>query len=128
MPNADVMSAIHYAYDDFERLTQKSIYFSMGYDIREEYEYETYTDGVKTYTSSLVSTLTLKQNGNTTAQYSYTYDSLGNITEIRKNGTTVSRYEYAFATQAAIPSWNTPTTHGRVNKKHKRLFHAFRIG
>ncbi len=94
MPNAGVMSEILYSYDYLERLTQKNISFSSYHDIYEEYEYETYTDGVKTYTSSLVSTLTLKQDSATTAQYSYTYDSLGNITEIRKNGTTVSRYEY----------------------------------
>ena len=70
-----------YTYDAFDRLTQK-----LG--TRHAIAY-TYVAG-----SQRVATYNFSQADATNITYSYTYDALGNITQIKKNGTTVSNYEY----------------------------------
>ena len=70
-----------YTYDAFDRLTQKL-------ETRHAIAY-TYVAG-----SQRVATYNFSQADATNITYSYTYDALGNITQIKKNGTTVSNYEY----------------------------------
>ena len=41
-----------------------------------------------------MSTLTLKKDSTTTATYSYTYDSLGNITQVKENNVLKLSYVY----------------------------------
>ena len=94
MPTTTFGSAINYTYDGLERLTKKNISFSTLHDIYEEYSYYGHTSGGVQYTTPLVSTLTLKKDSTTTATYSYTYDSLGNITQVRENGVLKLSYEY----------------------------------
>jgi len=94
MPEAEILSAINYTYDNLDRLTKKDVSFSTLHDVYEEYSYKTYTSGGTQYTTPLVSTLTFKKDSTTTATYSYTYDSLGNITTISKDGTKIAEYEY----------------------------------
>ncbi len=97
-----IMSAILYDYDDFERLTEKEISLSSLATFYEEYGYYGYTattaDGPENRTTSLVSTVThsvtASSGTETSVVYSYTYDNLGNITQIRKNGTLITSYAY----------------------------------
>ena len=70
-----------YTYDAFDRLSNKS-----GSRHAIAYTYVAGTQRVATYNFS--------QADATNITYSYTYDALGNITQIKKNGTTVSNYEY----------------------------------
>ena len=70
-----------YTYDAFDRLTEKR-------GTRHAIAY-TYVAG-----SQRVATYNFSQADATNITYSYTYDALGNITQIKKNGATVSNYEY----------------------------------
>ncbi len=101
MPSAVVSSGIAYTYDEFDRLISKDISLSTLRDFYTDYEYYTYTKTVdeelKTFTTALVSKLTLSVSSNGTAEtveYGYTYDKLGNILKITKNGTVINEYEY----------------------------------
>ena len=60
MPSASENSTISYTYDEFERLSRKRISVSLQHRFEEYYEYYTFTKEGKTYTTQLVSKLTLK--------------------------------------------------------------------
>ena len=100
--SSGIMSAILYDYDEFERLTEKEISLSSLATFYEDYGYYGYTvttdDGTENRTTSLVSTVTHRvtaPGGTTTSVvYSYTYDNLGNITQVRKDGTLITTYAY----------------------------------
>ncbi|MBE6683627.1 MAG: DNRLRE domain-containing protein [Ruminococcaceae bacterium] len=103
--NNTLMSAINYAYDNFDRLTTKEISLSSMSFLYEDYSYYGYEatvekDGetvTENRTTSLVESVTLRlfKNGTTTSTvYSYTYDNLGNITSVSKDGSLVESYEY----------------------------------
>jgi len=97
MPTAGLQSSISYTYDEFERVTKKQNSFSSALNFYEQYGYYNYTDADNVqHTTSLVSTVTF--GGNTTnapsVVYSYTYDNLGNITQIRKDGVIINEYTY----------------------------------
>ena len=74
-------NSFDYTYDVFDRLSSK-----LG--DRHSIQY-TYVAG-----SQRISTYTISQADASLTTYSYTYNALGNITQIKKNGTTVSVYEY----------------------------------
>ena len=94
MPTSSVASALVYTYDGLDRLTKKDISFATHNDLYEEYSYYGYTSGGVYHTTPLVSTLTLKKDSTTTATYSYTYDSLGNITQVKENNVLKLSYVY----------------------------------
>ena len=82
--------SLNYGYDAFERLTQKTI-DTQGTDIQTSYTYATSQRG-SNFTTSKVQTETI---GDTS--YHYTYDEVGNITQIvmmRGSLTQVIQYEY----------------------------------
>ena len=101
MPDASsggIMSSLNYTYDEFERWIRKNTSLSTMREFYEEYEYYTYTDanGIE-HATTLVSSVTLgvMVNGQTTSVvYSYTYDNLGNITQIKKDGVIINEYTY----------------------------------
>ncbi len=74
-------NSFNYSYDAFDRLAQK-----LG--SRHAIAY-TYVAG-----SQRVATYNISQADASSVTYSYTYDSLGNITQIKKNGTTIRAYVY----------------------------------
>ena len=70
----DSWSSVDYAYDALGRLTDETFHVAAGYTIDNAY---TYLDVNSDRTTTLVSTYTTK-----TGTYSYTYDNVGNITQI----------------------------------------------
>ena len=97
MPTAGLQSSISYTYDEFERVVKKQNSFSSALNFYEQYGYYNYTDADNVqHTTSLVSTVTF--GGNTanapSVVYSYTYNNLGNITQIRKDGVIINEYTY----------------------------------
>jgi len=70
----DSWSSVDYAYDSLGRLTDETVNVALGYTIDNSY---TYLDVNADRTTTLVSTYTTK-----TGTYSYTYDNVGNITQI----------------------------------------------
>ena len=98
MPSASENSTISYTYDEFERLSRKRISVSLQHRFEEYYEYYTFTKEGKTYTTQLVSKLTLKSYEGirvlSQEVYEYTYDALGNITTITQNGNIIAKYQY----------------------------------
>ncbi|MBR5285489.1 MAG: RHS repeat-associated core domain-containing protein [Clostridia bacterium] len=100
MPDASEgsqMSCIDYTYDNFDRLTEKVISMSSMVDLSEEYSYYNYTgaDG-KRHTTSLVSSIALRSTNDSgyNVLYTYTYDNLGNITDVCIEGIPIEHYEY----------------------------------
>jgi len=69
-----------------------------GLTLAQTYAYKTISGN---RTSTLISGLTQKINGSTTDSYTYTYDSLGNITAINRNGTG-SSYVYDVQNQLTV--------------------------
>ena len=84
MPNGKVHD---YSYDKFDRLTWKS-HFSNSFWT----QYAYYKNGNNT--TPLISTFEFCDGNCNYETYTYTYDALGNITDIRKNGSLVCSYEY----------------------------------
>ncbi len=70
----DSWSSVDYAYDPLGRLTDETFHVAAGYTIDNAY---TYLDVNADRTTTLVSTYSTK-----TGTYSYTYDNVGNITQI----------------------------------------------
>jgi len=86
----DSNTKLNYEYDAFERLTQKII-DTQGTDIQTTYTYATSQRGSH-YTTTKIQTETI---GDT--NYNYTYDEVGNITQIvmtRGSTTQIIQYEY----------------------------------
>ena len=80
--------SISYTYDELARLKSKNIDATeIGYGSRTEY---TYLDGGDPNTT----TTTVKSVKNDDELLEYSYDDVGNITEVKKNGTTVEEYSY----------------------------------
>ena len=97
MPVAEMQSNISYTYDEFERVTRKQNSFFSATNFYEEYGYYNYTDAEGAqHTTSLVSTVTFGGNATNAPSvvYSYTYNNLGNITQIRKDGVIINEYTY----------------------------------
>lgn len=81
----DDSQVLSYGYDDLSRLSTRTLNTTTPFVTRYEY-----LDGaLPNSTTTLVKSV---QVGNDT--YAYTYDEVGNITEIKKNGTRINRYEY----------------------------------
>ena len=85
---------ISYTYDDVERLTNKTV-TSTGINLKQIYSYN---DGE--YMTQQISDLTVKIGNSTVKDYSYTYDSLGNIKTVYENG--VLFYEYVYDAQGQL--------------------------
>lgn len=85
---------ISYTYDDVERLTNKTV-TSTGINLQQIYSYN---DGE--YMTQQISDLTVKIGNSTVKNYSYTYDSLGNIKTVYENG--VLFYEYVYDAQGQL--------------------------
>ena len=77
-----VSDTLSFTYDALQRLTAKNT-VRTGLTLAQTYAYKTISG---TRTSTLISGLTQKINGSTTDSYTYTYDSLGNITAINRSG------------------------------------------
>ncbi len=93
--NSDItMGEIDYTYDTFNRITSKK--YSYTYDYETDYVNNvtySYAPGVYDNTTALVSGYTSTVNG-TSTNYSYIYDSNGNIEKIYIGTTAVYRYKY----------------------------------
>ena len=87
-----VSDTISFTYDALQRLTAKTL-ARTGLTLAQTYAYKTISGN---RTSTLISGLTQKTGGSTTDSYTYTYDSLGNITAINRNG---NRTGYAYDAQ-----------------------------
>ena len=79
-----------YTYDNLKRLSRKSI-TGQYRTLAQEYGYRNISS---TRTTLQIQDLTWTLQGTTTLAYSYTYDAIGNITEIRKDGSLVASYTY----------------------------------
>ena len=79
-----------YTYDNLKRLSKKSI-TGQYRTLAQEYGYRNISS---TRTTLQIQNLTWTLQGTTTLAYSYTYDAIGNITEIRKDGSLVALYTY----------------------------------
>jgi hypothetical protein len=76
-----VSDTLNYTYDSLQRLTAKNT-VRTNLTLAQEYSYKTISGN---RTSTLISGLTQKTGGSTTDSYTYTYDSLGNITAINRS-------------------------------------------
>ena len=76
-----VSDTLSFTYDALQRLTAKNT-VRTGLALAQTYAYKTISG---TRTSTLISGLTQKTGGSTTDSYTYTYDSLGNITAINRS-------------------------------------------
>ena len=92
-----VSDTMSFTYDALQRLTAKNT-VRTGLTLAQEYSYKTVSGN---RTSSLISGVTQKVNGTTLDSYTYTYDSLGNITAINRNGTG-SSYVYDVQNQLTV--------------------------
>ncbi len=134
-----LMSAILYSYDEFERLTTKEISLSTMASYYSDYAYYGYEvtteEGIENRTTSLISSVTLRVSygGNTTSTvYSYTYDNLGNITQIKKDGVIINEYTYDSLGQlvceedavAGVTYIYTYDKSGNITKKDKYPYYS----
>ena len=85
-----VSDTLSFTYDALQRLTAKNT-VRTGLTLAQTYAYKTISGN---RTSTLISGLTQKVNGTTVDSYTYTYDSLGNITVINRNGYAPISYTY----------------------------------
>ena len=81
---------LNYSYDGLKRLSGKSM-VGQYRTLTQEYNYKTIAGN---RTSTLVSGITWKLQGDTELSYMYTYDDLGNITEVFQDVTFIARYAY----------------------------------
>ena len=86
-----IVDTMTYAYDALQRLTSQTTQRSTGLTIAGERSYKTLSGN---RTTTQVSSYTAKVNGTAVDSYSYTYDSLGNITAINRNGYAPLSYTY----------------------------------
>ncbi|MBQ4154208.1 MAG: RHS repeat protein [Clostridia bacterium] len=99
--NLDARPQLLYTYDPLCRLSSRTINTMSAYVT----EYEYLSGNGENSTTSLVSKVI---NGADT--FEYTYDSLGNITEIKKNGTVLESYTYDSLNQLKSVTRNGVTT------------------
>ena len=85
-----VSDTLSFSYDPLQRLTAKTL-ARTGLTLAQTYSYKTISGN---RTSTLISGLTQKTGGSTTDSYTYTYDSLGNITAINRSGYEPLSYTY----------------------------------
>lgn len=90
MNGYDFVAGINYCYDEVNRLKSKA-YWCKGLNLEVSYEYK---DRNSTFTTVQVSKYTSKVNGVTSAEYTYTYDSRGNITKIIDSAGNITKYTY----------------------------------
>ena len=90
MNGYDFVAGINYCYDEVNRLKSKA-YWCKGLDLEVSYEYK---DRNSTLTTVQVSKYTSKVNDVTSAEYTYTYDSRGNITKITDSAGNITKYTY----------------------------------
>ena len=79
---------INYTYDSVDRLTSKAV-SATGINLQQLYYYN---DGE--YMTNQISGLYVKLNNVTSKMFGYTYDAIGNITQITVGNSTESAYEY----------------------------------
>ena len=79
---------INYTYDSVDRLTSKAV-SATGINLQQLYYYN---DGE--YMTNQISGLYVKLNNVTSKMFGYTYDAIGNITQITVGNSTESVYEY----------------------------------
>ena len=84
------VAKINYNYDKMNRLDSKT-YTYPGFNQQVSY---TYKDRNSTFSTVLVSKYTSKINNTTSAEYTYTYDTRGNITKITDNAGNITTYVY----------------------------------
>ena len=80
--------SITYTYDSVDRLASKSV-SATGINLQQLYYYN---DGE--YMTNQISDLYVKLNNVTSKMFGYTYDAIGNITQITVGNSTESAYEY----------------------------------
>ena len=85
-----ISDTLSFTYDPLQRLTAKNT-VRTGLTLAQEYSYKTVSGN---RTSTLISGVTQKVNGTTVDSYTYTYDSLGNITAINRSGYEPLSYTY----------------------------------
>ena len=85
-----VSDTLNYTYDPLQRMTTKNV-VRTGLTLAQTSSYKTISGN---RTSTLISGVTQKINGSTTDSYTYTYDSLGNITAINRSGYEPISYTY----------------------------------
>ena len=100
-----IVDTMTYAYDALQRLTSQTTQRSTGLTIAGERSYKTLSGN---RTTTQVSSYTAKVNGTAVDSYSYTYDSLGNITAINRNGSSIS---YGYDAQNQL----TSMSEGNIN-------------
>ena len=88
-----IVDTMTYTYDALQRLTSQTIQRSTGLTLAKEYSYKNLSGG---RTTQQISSYTAKVNGTAVDSYSYTYDSLGNITAINRNGYAPLSYTYDY--------------------------------
>ena len=81
---------INYSYDAFQRLTAKNT-IRTNLTLAQEYSYKNLSGN---RTTTQISGYTAKVNGTAVDSYTYTYDSLGNITVINRNNGQPIYYTY----------------------------------
>ena len=81
---------LSYTYDELQRLTTLTT-ARTGLSISKSYAYKNLSGN---QTTSLIYGLTTKVNGSTVDSYTYTYDNLGNITQINRNSNLPIYYTY----------------------------------
>ena len=81
---------LNYSYDAFQRLTSQTT-VRTGLTLAKEYSYKNLSGN---RTTTQVSGYTAKVNGTAVDSYTYTYDSLGNITVINRSGNLPVYYTY----------------------------------
>ena len=87
-----------YAYDALQRLASQTIKKSENIILAKEYSYKNLSGG---RTTQQISGFTVRAGDTVLDSYSYTYDSLGNITAINRNGSSIS---YGYDAQNQLTS------------------------
>ena len=88
--NSSRVATIGYDYDKMNRLDSKTYTYP---SFNQQVLY-TYKDRSSTLSTVLVSKYTSKINNTTSAEYTYTYDTRGNITKITDNAGNITTYVY----------------------------------
>ena len=86
-----VSDTLNYTYDPFQRLTSQAVQRSTGLTLAGERSYKNLSSN---RTTTQVSGYTAKVNGTAVDSYTYTYDSLGNITVVNRNNGQPIYYTY----------------------------------
>ena len=107
--NSSNSTKVNYTYDKLNRITQRSVTNGAAYATQFDYVQGAAAYGTNA-TTSLVQSIT-QGSGANALNFSYTYDSRGNITSETRNGVTTT-YEYdALGQLTRVNDPNDPTAH-----------------